>query len=398
MANTQVITDVINFNVEEYSNKGKGKSLFFVDYASEITITSDAERLDISGGIGHYRLLSVDHTRTTSFNAKLPIVDLQMLAQKLGSKLTTGSKIVTKNEFVTLKSDTLTLQQMPNVLTGRPNEDFMRVYKVNGDRDIGEELRFGGTATASTVTLLSGTNSKLLITDGSGGYDANKVRFLLTQNITDELSVTASGDLIVIALANTTASKNNVALITSAIQALGTVTSPDLKNPISVADFTATDPDTSVWDDNTTTSNNAPAKYMTGGVDAMGLGHYSHTDGTKTITLESGEYTDGDRFFVTYGYLSGVNTKNINITGNNFPGFLRITGMGQVTDDVEGRLIPISFEMIKCKVDAAFDLSMTSGSNTEIDFNCDCYAVKDDDSCDRLFIKIFRLDDENVSC
>lgn len=275
MFNTQFITNVMDFTVERYDSAKRGEIIFSVGYASETSIMAEADRFDITGGIGNYVLGSVDHSKKVSFNAKLPIIDLKALSEKLGTPLETGVKIGTMNEYVDLASDTLTLKESPYLSTITAHDKHIKVYKVNGVRDID-------------------TSTELV-------YDA-----------------------------------------------------------------------------------------------VIATGKYTHVAATKVITLNTGDFAEGDTFFVSYDYETGANTKELKVTGNSFPGYIRITGRGQVMDDVEGGLVPISFDIKKAKVNSNFELTMVEGSNSEIDFGCDCFPVTE--GCDKIFIEILRLDDETVAC
>lgn len=141
MGNTRVFKDVLDFTVSEYSATNDGDILFVVDYASELTLGSTAERLVIKGGSHNYRLTSVDHSRECTANATLPLVDLSVLATKVGRSVVTGATVVPMPyEILTASaSNTITLSQTPIAGT-------LKIYKAlanDNPRDLSTEQTAG---------------------------------------------------------------------------------------------------------------------------------------------------------------------------------------------------------------------------------------------------------------
>jgi len=75
------IKEVLNLNVKDFSTKD---TKFYADYASNTSIEATAERLDLRGGQGNYKLLSFDHTKDMMMRCELPLVDLEFLAYLTG--------------------------------------------------------------------------------------------------------------------------------------------------------------------------------------------------------------------------------------------------------------------------------------------------------------------------
>lgn len=89
-----------------------------------------------------------------------------------------------------------------------------------------------GTKASKVLTVAEGKT--LTFASGVGGPASDGLKVAITTAEDDVLAVSADGDTITVALANTTAENNTAALIEDGIQALSTV------NSISVAAFTVT--------------------------------------------------------------------------------------------------------------------------------------------------------------
>lgn len=64
MASNQLgIKEPCNINVTKYSATGNGDFIAYFDYAENTSLETSAERLDLRGGQGNYKLLSFDHTK-----------------------------------------------------------------------------------------------------------------------------------------------------------------------------------------------------------------------------------------------------------------------------------------------------------------------------------------------
>jgi len=133
------------------------------------------------------------------------------------------------------------------------------------------------TGAAASVDLDTGSGV-LTITDGSASADANGIKVAITTNSGDTLSVTAAGDTITIALADTTSASNSASAIETALQGLGTV------NGVNVSDWTVTADAT--WTSSPPVSANVTATALSGGADANPAETIlTVSDGTNSQTL-----------------------------------------------------------------------------------------------------------------
>ena len=147
MSNTFAIKEVMDFTVEKYSATGRGEMLFYVDYAGSTSIQTTAERLNIRGGQGNFKILDIDHTKDTMFNSTLPIVDVKALATKLGVDVTTGATTATKTEILTVGvAPTLTLASTPLANT-------LKIHKLLLERDLGDEQTAGTPSTPNEYSI-----------------------------------------------------------------------------------------------------------------------------------------------------------------------------------------------------------------------------------------------------
>ena len=156
MSNQFAFKEVINYTVQTYSSTGMGGAVqFFVDYAKDSAVSTTAERLDIKGGQGNYKLLSIDHSVDAMFKATLPLLDTSALASMTGKALVTGATQIPKKEIITIAvAGTMTLSSTP--ITGS-----LKIYKLLNSRDISTEQTVGTPASnineytiaTATVTL-----------------------------------------------------------------------------------------------------------------------------------------------------------------------------------------------------------------------------------------------------
>lgn len=132
------IKEVLNLEIMDYVT---GKQMFFADYATNTTIDSTADRLDLRGGQGNYKIMSFDHTKNMTMKCELPIVDLEFIAYLSGKPLAVGAVTVPKREIVTTVGATPTLTLSATPLAGTAGA--LRVFLLVGDRDNGVEQTLG---------------------------------------------------------------------------------------------------------------------------------------------------------------------------------------------------------------------------------------------------------------
>ena len=103
---TELIKEVLNLEILDYTTQSQ---LLYADYASNTSIEATAERLDLRGGQGNYKLLSFDHTKSMTMKMELPLVDLEMIAYLTGKAISVGAKAVPKREVLTTAGGTPTV-------------------------------------------------------------------------------------------------------------------------------------------------------------------------------------------------------------------------------------------------------------------------------------------------
>lgn len=139
MSNQYGIKEVLNMQVLDLNTN---EPLFYIDYAQNTTTENAGERLFLNGGQGNYRLLSFDHTKTSTLKLTVPLVDINLLAMLAGDTIATGAQDVFHREIVTVgASGAATLSQTP--IAGS-----IAVFPLVGERDHGTAL----TAAAGTPT------------------------------------------------------------------------------------------------------------------------------------------------------------------------------------------------------------------------------------------------------
>jgi hypothetical protein len=186
MSNTFAFKEVLNFSVQEYNASGAGgKVLFFVDYAKDAGVSTKAERLDIKGGQGLYKLLSMDFGSEATFKATLPLIDASALASMTGKPLVTGATTSNKEEIITIAvAGTMTLSATP--LTG------LKIYKVLNDRDISIEQLVGAPATVVNEYTISGAVVTLNVTTAAVGTKFIAVYNYTTSALARKMIITAN--------------------------------------------------------------------------------------------------------------------------------------------------------------------------------------------------------------
>jgi len=155
MASKQIaIKEVLNFNIFDYTT---GESKFYVDYAGMSSVEMTAERLDLRGGQGNFKLVSFDHTKNATMKSELPLVDLEFIALLTGKALAIESREIPKREVLTATSQIITLSATP--VTGT-----LKIYALSSDRDNGTEQTVGTPVTTVNEYSISGQAVTLNVT------------------------------------------------------------------------------------------------------------------------------------------------------------------------------------------------------------------------------------------
>jgi len=187
MSNSFAFKEVLNFTVQDYSSTGVGGAVkFFVDYAKDSAVSTSAERLDIRGGQGNYKLLSMDHTKDATFKATLPLLDTSALASMTGKALTTGATQIPKREVITITvAGTMTLSSTP--ITGS-----LKIYKLLNNRDISTEQTVGTPGTTPDQYTIATATVTLNATTGAIGTKFLCVYDYTSTALAKKMTITAN--------------------------------------------------------------------------------------------------------------------------------------------------------------------------------------------------------------
>lgn len=79
-----------------------------------------------------------------------------------------------------------------------------------------------------------------------------------------------------------------------------------------------------------------------------------------TVTLNSTTAPLGTGVIATYNYSAPSTTQTMTFTADKFPGYFRITGEGLATDADTGATVPVKFEILKCKPQNNFNITIKS--------------------------------------
>lgn len=162
MSNQFGIKEVLNYVVEDFVT---GAPVFYADYATTTSVETTAERLDLRGGVGNYRLLSFDHTKDMVYNSSLPLVDLNAVAMITGKALSTGAAVVPKRQILYASaSNTITLAEAATV-------GSLKIYKLVGERDRGTPQVAGTPGTTLDTWAIDGTNKIVTLNATSAPVD-----------------------------------------------------------------------------------------------------------------------------------------------------------------------------------------------------------------------------------
>ena len=147
------IKEVLNYTAFDFTT---GAQKFYVDYASDTSITLKADRLDLRGGQGNYKLLSFDHTKDMSMTTKMPLVDLNVIGMLTNKAVSIGAVNIPIRDTLTSASQIITLTQTPVAGT-------LKIYLLNG-RDVGVEQTLGLPATTVNTYSISTKTVTLNVT------------------------------------------------------------------------------------------------------------------------------------------------------------------------------------------------------------------------------------------
>lgn len=154
------IKEVLNLDFFDFTT---GDPIFRADYCQNTSVKTSAERLDVRGGQGNYKLLSFDHTKTSEIAFESAIVDSMFLSKLAGKDLSTGAVDVPTRDLLTSAGATPTI-----TLSATPVSGTLQIWKITDDRDISTE-QTAGTPTNANQYSISGAVVTLNSTSGVAG-------------------------------------------------------------------------------------------------------------------------------------------------------------------------------------------------------------------------------------
>lgn len=143
------IKEVLDVNILDFKTK---EPITFIDYATATSNENAAERLDLTGGRGNAKQMSFDHSKTSTFQLTVPLVDLNLLSILTGENLQTGVGEIFKREILTVADNAGVLEI---TLSKEPIGGTVSVYQLEGLRDAGEKVTTE-TITGTDVTITTG--------------------------------------------------------------------------------------------------------------------------------------------------------------------------------------------------------------------------------------------------
>lgn len=211
-------------------------------------------------------------------------------------------------------------------------------YEASGDSEIGT-LNLVLTAAAASAVVAADTAVTDILTTTfpvSVGADGNTVSILLTTNSSDALSVAETGEVITVALADTTAANNTAALIQAAIRALTTTDA-------GVALAAVTCVAGGNWDTAAIATGESQAVDFAGGVDSeeTTLTTNQQTNNIIVVTNANSDEniiatpTSGKEFIVQNDTVHTITIKASGQTGVTVPTLRKIYVYGNGTDFVD---------------------------------------------------------------
>jgi len=113
-----------------------------------------------------------------------------------------------------------------------------------------------------------------------------------------------------------------------------------------------------------------------------------------TVTFNSSSTGSGTQVVATYKYATPATTRKTTFSADRFAPYLRVVGSGIVSDQVDGNEYVTKFEILKCKPQNNFTITMMSTDATKLDITMDLYAVdvtQNDGSVVKTYVNFFEL-------
>lgn len=178
------IKEVLNLDFFDFTT---GDPIFRADYIQNSSIKTSAERLDIRGGQGNYKLLSFDHTKTSEMMFESAVIDTIFLGKLAGKDTSIGAVNVPTRDLLTSSGATPTI-----TLAATPVAGTLQIWKITDDRDISTEQVEGTPASQTDQFSISGAVVTLNATSGVAGTKFACYYDYTTAATTETITVTAN--------------------------------------------------------------------------------------------------------------------------------------------------------------------------------------------------------------
>ncbi|MEC1155636.1 hypothetical protein [Cytobacillus horneckiae] len=169
------IKEVLDTNIVDYKTK---EPVAFIDYAEASTNEVTGERLKLKGGRGMADQMSFDHSKESTFQLTVPLVDLKLLALITGEELGEGVGQIFKREVLTVHETS----GSPSVTLSHSPVGDVKIYKLEGIRDIGEEFDVTEVTSKDVTLATPATNGEEVVAFYQYSAPVNSKRISVKSN------------------------------------------------------------------------------------------------------------------------------------------------------------------------------------------------------------------------
>ena len=184
MSKQFAIKEVLDIDFFDFTT---GDPIFRADYCQNSSLKTSAERLDLRGGQGHYKLLSFDFAKSAEMMFESAIVDSVFLGKLAGKDTSVGAIDVPTRDLLTSSGATPTITLASTPVTGT-----LQIWKITDDRDISTEQTAGTPSSTINTFSISGRTVTLNATSGVAGTKFACYYDYTTAATTETITVTAN--------------------------------------------------------------------------------------------------------------------------------------------------------------------------------------------------------------
>lgn len=135
LGDRKVSVNTFDFMVRDYITKDV---LFTVDYATDVSINSEYDELELRGGATNRMLAKIFHTPVANFNSNLPLIDNNVIEVKTGSGAKEGKIVNNYYKVFEVNRESGKVE-----IPFKPEPGTLRIYNTNDIGDLGEEIKVG---------------------------------------------------------------------------------------------------------------------------------------------------------------------------------------------------------------------------------------------------------------